>query len=360
VGPSPERPLLPANRELVRGLGVVTAFLVVAYLVILARHHALLEIFLAVALAAILEPLVRVLQRRLHLRRGYAAAIAVGGVVAALTAIVALVIAPFYTKIRDLIDALPSVARQLRENGSLGDLDHGKEVSQALEDAANWLVAHLPQAAESLLGVIGAAVGTGFTAFTILFMAFFLLLEGARIERWSRGYIDPIVQARVERVGGEITRLTGNYVAGALAIALIAATVMYVAMRIGDVPYAAGLAVLVFVLDLVPMVGATIAACVVILVALTVSTGTAVAMGIVALVYQQIENNITQPLVQRKTVSLSPFLVMASVIVGSALLGVLGALLAVPGAAAMKVIAQEFLSLPGYVEPPAEPEAEST
>ena len=151
--------------------------------------------------------------------------------------------------------------------------------------------------------------------------------------------------------------LTGNYVAGALAIALIASIVMYVAMRIGDVPYAAGLAVLVFVLDLIPMVGATIAACVVMLVALTVSTETAVAMGIVALIYQQIENNITQPLVQRKTVSLSPFLVMSSVIVGSALLGVLGALLAVPGAAAIKVIAQEFLTLPGYVEPsPSEPE----
>ncbi len=328
----------------------MAAFVIVAYLVILARH-ALLEIFLAVGLAVILEPLVRVLQQRLHMRRGFAAAIAVGGVVAALTAIIALVVAPFYTKIHNMIEGLPAVAHQLRQNGRLGDLDHGKEVSQALEDGAKWLAAHLPQAAESLLGVVGAAVGAGFTAFTILFMAFFLLLEGARIERWSRGYIDSDVQARVERVGGEITRLTGNYVAGALAIALIASIVMYTAMRIGDVPYAAGLAVLVFVLDLVPMVGATIAACVVILVALTVSTETAVAMGIVALVYQQVENNITQPLVQRRTVSLSPFLVMASVIVGSALLGVLGALLAVPGAAAMKVIAQEFLTLPGYVEP---------
>ena len=356
MGPSAERPLLPANRELVRGLGVVSAFVLVAYLVILARH-ALLEIFLAVALAAILEPLVRLLERRLHLRRGFAAALAVGGVAAGLTAVVALLIAPFYSKVRDLMEALPSVAHQLRESGSLGDLDHGNEVSQALEDAAKWFTGHLPQIAESLLGLVGGAVGTGFTAFTILFMAFFLLLEGARLERWSRGYIDPGVQARVERVGGDITRLTGNYVAGALAIALIASIVMYVAMRIGDVPYAAGLAVLVFVLDLIPMVGATIAACVVMLVALTVSTETAVAMGIVALIYQQIENNITQPLVQRKTVSLSPFLVMSSVIVGSALLGVLGALLAVPGAAAIKVIAQEFLTLPGYVEPsPSEPE----
>ena len=130
----------------------------------------------------------------------------------ALTAIVALVIAPFYTEIRGPASTGCRTwpARSARTAASATS-HHGKEVSQALEDAANSGSSPIcAEAAESLLGVVGAAVGTGFTAFTILFMAFFLLLEGARIERWGRGYIDPDVQDRVERVGGEITRLTGN------------------------------------------------------------------------------------------------------------------------------------------------------
>jgi len=133
----------------------------------------------------------------------------------------------------------------------------------------------------------------------------------------------------VLKVASESSRLVASYVAGALAIALIAGTVQFVAMRIAGVPFAAGLAVLVAVLDLIPMIGATIAGAVVVLVSLTVSTETAVAMLLVVIVYQQIENNIVQPLVQKKTISLS-------------LLGVIGALLALPVTASLKVVAEEF------------------
>ncbi len=133
-----------------------------------------------------------------------------------------------------------------------------------------------------------------------------------------------------------------SYVAGALAIALIAGTVQFVAMKIAGVPFAAGLAVLVAVLDLIPMIGATIAGAVVVLVSLTVSTETAVAMLLVVIVYQQIENNIIQPLVQKKTISLSPFVIIVAVLIGSTLLEVIGALLALPVTASLKVVAEEF------------------
>jgi predicted PurR-regulated permease PerM len=114
-------------------------------------------------------------------------------------------------------------------------------------------------------------------------------------------------------------------------------------MKIAGVPFAAGLAVLVALLDLIPMIGATIAGAVVVLVSLTVSTETAVAMLLVVIVYQQIENNIVQPLVQKKTISLSPFVIITAVLIGSTLLGVVGALLALPVTASLKVIAEEFL-----------------
>lgn len=144
------------------------------------------------------------------------------------------------------------------------------------------------------------------------------------------------------KVASESSRLVASYVAGALAIALIAGTVQFVAMKIAGVPFAAGLAVLVAVLDLIPMIGATIAGAVVVLVSLTVSTETAVAMLLVVIVYQQIENNIIQPLVQKKTISLSPFVIIVAVLIGSTLLEVIGALLALPVTASLKVVAEEF------------------
>ena len=143
-------------------------------------------------------------------------------------------------------------------------------------------------------------------------------------------------------MASESSRLVASYVAGALAIALIAGTVQFVAMKIAGVPFAAGLAVLVAVLDLIPMIGATIAGAVVVLVSLTVSTETAVAMLLVVIVYQQIENNIVQPLVQKKTISLSPFVIIVAVLIGSTLLEVIGALLALPVTASLKVVAEEF------------------
>jgi predicted PurR-regulated permease PerM len=146
----------------------------------------------------------------------------------------------------------------------------------------------------------------------------------------------------VLKVASESSRLVASYVAGALAIALIAGTVQFVAMKIAGVPFAAGLAVLVAVLDLIPMIGATIAGAVVVLVSLTVSTETAVAMLLVVIVYQQIENNIIQPLVQKKTISLSPFVIIVAVLIGSTLLEVIGALLALPVTASLKVVAEEF------------------
>ena len=146
----------------------------------------------------------------------------------------------------------------------------------------------------------------------------------------------------VLKVASESSRLVASYVAGALAIALIAGTVQFVAMKIAGVPFAAGLAVLVAVLDLIPMIGATIAGAVVVLVSLTVSTEKAVAMLLVVIVYQQIENNIIQPLVQKKTISLSPFVIIVAVLIGSTLLEVIGALLALPVTASLKVVAEEF------------------
>jgi predicted PurR-regulated permease PerM len=350
------RPRLPANRELMRLFALIGIALVLGYAVVLARS-ALIQVFMAVLAAIVMEPLVRLVMRRLHVGRGIAVLTSLGGVLLCLLVAASLVIVPLYSSARDLVDGLPGVVDEVQNNSTVQELDPDGDFTGSADDASQWFRDNLPNAAETLLGIAGSLVGAGFAAFNVLFMTLFLLLEGKKIEGFGRGYLARDTQIRIERVTGEITRLVGSYFIGVFIIAAIAGTVMYIAMRILDVPFASGLAVVVAVLDMVPMIGATIAGSLVVLVALSVSVQTAVIMAIVVIVYQQIENNVTQPLVQKQAVDLSPFVIMASVVVGTSILGVLGAFLAVPAAAAIRVVAEEFVAIPGRDEDDApEPE----
>jgi predicted PurR-regulated permease PerM len=149
-----------------------------------------------------------------------------------------------------------------------------------------------------------------------------------------------------------------NYVAGALAQATIAALTAYVVLRILGVPFAAPLALVIFFLDLIPLVGATIGAVLVGVVTLFEDFPTAtVVWAIYSILYQQIENNLIQPQIQKRAVEINPFLVIVSVLFGSALLGVLGALVAVPIAASIQIATREYMDY-REIRPRPEPEDE--
>jgi predicted PurR-regulated permease PerM len=138
----------------------------------------------------------------------------------------------------------------------------------------------------------------------------------------------------------------GNYVAGALAQATVAGITTFIVLKILGVPFAAALAVVVFFFDLIPLVGATIAAIIVGIVTVFVNFPTAtIVWAIWAVIYQQLENNVIQPRIQAKAVSVHPFVVLTSVLFGSTLFGVLGALLAIPVAAAIQIGIIEYNSL---------------
>ena len=340
-GDAEQRVRLPSNRELLRMLAVIGLFVLGCYVLVTIRS-ALFDVFIAVFFAIVLEPLVRFLQNRLHLRRGFAVLLAMFLVLAAAVGAVLIIVAPFYSQLRDLIDALPTLSQELKNQDVVKQVNSDGDFTGSLHNAAEWLAQNLPGITASVFGLAGSIFGAVFTGVTILFMTLFLSMEGNRIGQYAHGYVDPALQKRVLKVASESSRLVASYVAGALAIALIAGTVQFVAMKIAGVPFAAGLAVLVAMLDLIPMIGATIAGAVVVLVSLTVSTETAVAMLLVVIIYQQIENNIVQPLVQKKTISLSPFVIIVAVLIGSTLLGVIGALLALPVTASLKVVAEEF------------------
>src|SRR4051812_28295081 len=165
--------------------------------------------------------------------------------------------------------------------------------------------------------------------------------------------------ARMARISEDVYRAVGGYVAGNILISIIAGIGAYIVMTIIDIPFAVPLAVLVAFFDLIPLVGSTIAGVVVGIVAAIVGfPGKLIAWGIFLVVYQQVENNVIQPVVYRRTVAIHPLIVIVAVLIGGSLLGILGALLAIPIAATVQIAVKEWWQmrrarlLPDNVPPP--------
>jgi predicted PurR-regulated permease PerM len=155
--------------------------------------------------------------------------------------------------------------------------------------------------------------------------------------------VRPEHQARMREVAGDIYGATGGYVAGALALATAAGISTYVILSILGVPFAVPLAVLMAFFDLIPLVGSTIGGVLVAIVTLFADfPGDTVVWIVYVIVYQQVENSVFQPLVYRRTVNLHPLAVISAILIGSSLLGVLGALVAIPIAAAIQIALKDL------------------
>jgi len=201
-------------------------------------------------------------------------------------------------------------------------------------------------------------VNSIFAMVTILILTAFILGGGRGWIHFALRFVPEDRAERLERVFERVGRAVGNYVAGALAQATIAALTAYVVLKTLGVPFAAPLALVIFFLDLIPLVGATIGAVLVGIVTLFEDFPTAtIVWTLYSILYQQVENNLIQPQIQRRAVDINPFLVIVSVLFGSALLGVLGALVAVPVAASIQIAVREYLDYRG-IRPRPEPQDE--
>jgi predicted PurR-regulated permease PerM len=210
-------------------------------------------------------------------------------------------------------------------------------IRNALKDIA----AGLPEAASALLGAAGGIFGSVLSLVTLTFLALFLLMERPAITDWMFGFTKPETDARWRPVVENSIQAVSTSLIGNVAISLIAATVAGVSAWIFGLPFPIVLAVITGLLDLIPQVGATIAAIILTLVALTVSTEAAIAMVVIQLIYQQVENYIVYPIVYRQAVELTGFTTIVSVLIASSILGVAGAILAVPFAAVIKTVVRE-------------------
>jgi len=188
--------------------------------------------------------------------------------------------------------------------------------------------------------VVAAVVAT----VTIAFMTFFMLLEGPAWMERIYGLLRPESQPRWRAVGRDIYRTVGGYVTGNLLISLIAGVSTAVVLLIMGVPYYVALGLIVGILDLIPLAGATIAGIIVGAVAFVHSIVAGIVVVVFFIVYQQIENHLLQPVVYGRTVQLSPLAVLISVLIGAEVAGVLGALAAIPVAGALQVLVRDVLA----------------
>ncbi|HET6549238.1 MAG TPA: AI-2E family transporter [Solirubrobacter sp.] len=300
----------------------------------------LLSIFLAAIVAFGLDPIVVAMVKR-GWGRGRAALTVFAALFAAVFALVVITAGPVWREIVEFVHQLPQIWQEIQQtdwfNRIVDTAGADDDVHQALKDLANGL----PEAASSLLGAAGGVFGSILSLVTLTFLALFLLMERPTITDWLFGFAAPDTDARWRPVLEDSIHAVSSSLLGNIAISVVAATVAGVSAYIFGLPFPLVLALITGLLDLIPQVGATVAAVILTLVALTVSTPAAIAMVVIQLIYQQLENYVVYPIVYRRAVELSGFTTIVAVLIAGALLGVVGAILAVPFAAVIKIVLRE-------------------
>jgi predicted PurR-regulated permease PerM len=335
----------PSYRAILRVVVTVTLSVLVLYVLYRVREPLgwiVLGTFVAIAASG---P-VNLLSRKLP--RGAAIAIVYLGIVFIPIAIGAILVPPVVEQSVNLANNLPQYAQDLNDafdkNPTLQEANQKYDITTKLESAAETLVSRLGDAAGALVSIGAGLVSSIFALITILVISIFMVGRGRAWRDAILQYRPPHQAERMRRATDKIADAVGSYVGGALAQATVAGVAAWIMLTILGVPSPLALALVIALLDLIPLVGATLGAVVVGVVTLFVDfPTTTIIWAIFAIAYQQFENYVVQPRIQSRAVALDPFLVVVAALFGGALLGVIGALLAIPSAAAMQIAVREWL-----------------
>jgi predicted PurR-regulated permease PerM len=304
-------------------------------------------------LAAVLNPAVNWLQRRHRLmKRPLAIGLTYLGVLVALLLVVGIFLPVLVDQINGLIKFATTAAnapegpteyiKGLAKQNGLGGL------FQRFSDQLDELRKQLGGLLQNLFSASGAiavsAAGLVAALATVLTLTFFLLLGSERYVNAGVGLFPEAHQPLVRRLLTQSAGAISGYITGNLAISVICGVTTFAVLLILGMPYAAPLALLVAVLDLVPLVGATLGGALLVIVGLFVEPWKAVVLLVFVLIYQQVESNFLQPIVYSKAVQLNGLVILIALLVGGQLLGIPGALLAIPVAEIIRIVVTELLA----------------
>ena len=333
-----------SSRDVVRVILVAIAVGAMLYFLYLIRS-VLGLLFIALFLAIALAPGVEFFARH-HVKRSLAILLMYLLLLASVFGLGLLVVPPIVSGVNDFVGNVPRYVDDLRNSKTFRRYDDKYKITPQLQKQAKKLPTHIADAVSGVRSVTVGVFGALVQLVTILVMTFFMLVDGKRVLAWITRQSGPERGARMERIAGDVYRAVVGYVTGNILISVIAGLTAYAMMSILGIPFAVPLAVLVAFLDLIPLVGSTIAGLIVGIVAAVVGfPGKLIAWVIYVIVYQQVENNVIQPVVYRRTVQIHPLIVITAVLIGGSLLGVLGALLAIPIAATVQIIVKDWWEL---------------
>ena len=328
------------------GLSVVTVLGTLALLWSLGRLRSLLlTLLLSFFISFALEPAVNFLAER-GWRRGLATGVVFAFAVIGGLLFVAVTLPPLVIEMASLASNVPDWIRSVTDfvSDRFGIDINLSNLSSDLTDLQGTLQTYAASLATGILGVGGKVLGLVVQLFAMALFTFYLLADGPRFRRLVLSLVRPDRQAEITRIWEIAIQKTGGYVYSRALLALASAIFTYIALLIIGVPFALALSIWVGVVSqFVPAVGTYLAAVIPVIVALTVSPVAALAVIVVLTVYQQIENILLAPRITARTMSLHPAVAFGSVLVGTALLGTVGALIALPAAAIIMAFVSTYL-----------------
>ena len=331
----------------------------------------LIQVLIALFVAISLDPAVRMLTRR-GVRRGLAVLliflVALGLVAAFLVAVIPALVHQFQVLVHNFPDYLAQLQDRSSRFRQLSDRFH-------LTSQVETFLASLPgRLGNGLLGLTSRLFGALVSTLTVVVLTIYFMLDLPRLRRGLLRLLPSAHRAASGRIADIVIDKVGGYMIGGIVTALLAGTAAFIVFTVLGVPYAVPLAIVVAACDLIPMIGATLGAVIGVLVTVLATElwpATVIVAGFF-LLYQQLENYLIAPRIQRSTVSLSAAAVLVAALIGGTALGLVGAVMAIPVAAVLKVVLTERLqardadasgdsgtgALAEPVDPPA-PELES-
>lgn len=330
----------PSTRAIVRVVVVLLVIFGLLWLLWVSRG-VLTWVAIAAFLAVAINPLVNLLQERLRIRRAPSILIVYVVVAGLLAGAALLFVPPLIEAGQELTDEVPGYIDQLEQSDVVQELDEEYDLLDRLEE----------EATSALEGVAGpdtavdlaTRVVNGLVALiSIGVICFLLSLYGRRVRAWVMQMADDRRRPHIERVADRIYRVISGYVVGIFLVALTGGVAVWIFLTIVGVPFAPLLGFWAGLSSLIPLVGATIGGIPYIIVAFFQGWPIGVAAIVFLIVYQQIENNVFQPIIHRYTVQLNPFWIILAVLVGATILGIVGALMAIPIAGIVQVLVQEW------------------
>lgn len=352
----------------IRGAGLTLGAATVVGLVVLAHAavQVLLLIFIAILLASALEPMVLNLRGRLPLGRGSTILAVYLVFFVAVIGFALLVVPAALAQAQRVMASLPPLFEDLRTQAAALRPAALADSLTALIDAVAVNFEPAPPPRPDEVVEVGTAVAEAAVALaTVLTLVFFWLVENARLQRYVLAYLPARRRAGARAAWNEIENRLGLWVRGQLILMGAIGLATGVAYTVLGVPGAVLLGLIAAIAEAIPIIGPLLGAIPAILVAATISPELALAVAGVYAVLQLVEGSVLVPIVMRNSIGISPFLVLASLLIGGAAGGLVGALIAVPIAASVEIVLSRLQARetpvvqdPGAIEP-AEDDADS-